>query len=41
MEELRESNVVAILRESDLHYSDLSGLEVEHYGCQGKTTRRN
>ena len=30
--------MVAMLCESDLHYSDLSGLEVEHYGCQGKTT---
>lgn len=38
---LRESNVVAMLRESDLHCSDLSGLEVEYYGYQGKTTRRN
>lgn len=41
VEGCRESDVVAMLRESDLSHSDLSGLEVEHYGCQGTTTRRN
>lgn len=35
------TKAVTMLCESDLPSTDLSGLEVEHYGCQGRTARRN
>lgn len=36
-----EEQCGGMLCESDLHCTDLSGLEVEPYGCQGRTARRN